>query len=724
MDLLMGVIVQVMVPATASAVVFTVDPVTGVDHVAVAEIAPGPGADLVGGRVTAQTYRYDWLDQRPVSQDPALVDDAAPPAEASPVSPLALGRLWEAVWRIQEWAGVPCDIEAVFNGDEMSVVQSRPVTSIGHAGLEDVWTTANFRDGGVASAVFPPFMRSLYEYIWERVFGDFLVGSGMLPVGRRRRGSRVFYGRLYWNARLAKEAMGRVPGYVEREFDEDLGIAPTYQGNGAVTQLNPRTALTVARVGVTEIVWLRRRLRVAAQLKARLEATYEARLAELAAAQPGELPALLRAITKNDYYASESTYFQQVFLNQVHQALFKSTMLRHTDLADYLALIGGLGHGPAAEELLAGNQGAGAGPDGAAAHWAVSHLEPFYELWELSRRILADPPAARWWTKTAPEAIAAALEEHGAGRSGQAAAGAGHLADLGAWLERFGYHSERELDITEPSFAENPAAVVRQLQANLALGEEASPQRDAERAEATRTAALDRLRAKVSPRRYRSLVAKIRQMRELLWRREAFRDVSTKNYHLIRQTGLRLAEYWTASGMIDQPEDLWFLEIGQIWAAVEGRTQAEQLREQIARHRRYFTAYRNYRGPDEIGAGLTSQPRGGRGAARQQLQGIGCQASTGRGRARVIDSLEQIGLLEQGDILVTRFTDTGWTPAFARLGGVVTEYGGMLCHAAIVSREFAIPCVVALAGATTAIPDGALIEVDGATGAVTLLEVD
>jgi pyruvate,water dikinase len=698
---LMGVIVQRMVCATASAVVFTVDPVTGEDTVAVAEVAPGPGEDLVGGRVTARVFRHDWLDRRPLADaavsappadGPAADGPVGPPAD-SPVGPLALANLWQAVWRVQEWAGAPCDVEAVFEGDSVSVVQSRPVTAVGHAGLEDVWSTADFRDGGVASGVFPPFMWSLYEYIWERAFPDFLVGLGTLPAKRRRRASRVFYGRPYWNAQMTKEAMARVPGYVEREFDEDLGVAPAYEGDGAVTRLTPRSALTVARVGLTELVWARRRLKTAARLKADLEALCEARLRQLADVAADDLPELFSAITKEDYFASESTYFSQIFLNQAHQSLVRSRLGKFCDQADYLALIGGLGG------LRRG---------------AISHLAPFHELWELSRRVLADPAEARWWLDTEPGRIAAALQDGCAAHP--------HLADLRAWLDRYGYHSERELDITHPSFAEDPAAAVRQLRANLELGEQASPALDADRAEAARGAALDRLRAKVSPRRYRALAAQVAQMRELLWWREAFRDVSTKQYHLIRQVSLRLADQWARAGVIERPDDFWFAHVAQVWAVVEGRETPAWLRARIRRNRRYFTAYRNYRGPEEIGAHVGVRPPVGRGLAGQRFQGVGCQASTGRGRARVVESLDQIGRLSQGDILVTRFTDTGWTPAFARLGGVVTEYGGMLCHAAIVSREFAIPCVVALAGATRAIPDGALVEVDGAAGTVTVLE--
>ena len=74
--------------------------------------------------------------------------------------------------------------------------------------------------------------------------------------------------------------------------------------------------------------------------------------------------------------------------------------------------------------------------------------------------------------------------------------------------------------------------------------------------------------------------------------------------------------------------------------------------------------------------------------------------------------------LQEGDILVTRFTDTGWTPKFAILKGIVTEYGGVLCHAAIVSREYGIPAIVSATNIMKEIKDGETITINGTTGII------
>jgi pyruvate,water dikinase len=77
--------------------------------------------------------------------------------------------------------------------------------------------------------------------------------------------------------------------------------------------------------------------------------------------------------------------------------------------------------------------------------------------------------------------------------------------------------------------------------------------------------------------------------------------------------------------------------------------------------------------------------------------------------------------LEPGDILVAPNTDPSWTPLFVPAAGVIVDVGAMNSHAVIVSRELGIPCAVSVVDATKRIPDGALVEVDGSTGTVTML---
>ncbi|XP_075547056.1 rifampicin phosphotransferase-like [Dermacentor variabilis] len=87
-----------------------------------------------------------------------------------------------------------------------------------------------------------------------------------------------------------------------------------------------------------------------------------------------------------------------------------------------------------------------------------------------------------------------------------------------------------------------------------------------------------------------------------------------------------------------------------------------------------------------------------------------------QGGARVAPTFEEAHLIQKGEILVTTATNTGWTPYFPLLAGVVTEIGGPLCHGAIVAREYGLPCVVGIEGITTMIATGDFLQLDGNTG--------
>jgi pyruvate,water dikinase len=109
--------------------------------------------------------------------------------------------------------------------------------------------------------------------------------------------------------------------------------------------------------------------------------------------------------------------------------------------------------------------------------------------------------------------------------------------------------------------------------------------------------------------------------------------------------------------------------------------------------------------------------------AGEVLTGGASSSGIVRGRARVVLSPDAAGSLEPGDILVAPQTDPSWTPLFVVSGAVVVDVGAPNSHAMIVSRELGIPCVAGVYGASRRIPDGALVEVDGSAGTVTIIEL-
>ena len=104
------------------------------------------------------------------------------------------------------------------------------------------------------------------------------------------------------------------------------------------------------------------------------------------------------------------------------------------------------------------------------------------------------------------------------------------------------------------------------------------------------------------------------------------------------------------------------------------------------------------------------------------LKGMAASSGVVEGRARLIMDSDQLSEIEDGDILVAPVTAPSWGPVFGKIKAAVTDIGGMMSHAAIVCREYALPAVTGTGNATTTITDGQLLRVDGDTGKVTVLD--
>jgi phosphohistidine swiveling domain-containing protein len=182
---------------------------------------------------------------------------------------------------------------------------------------------------------------------------------------------------------------------------------------------------------------------------------------------------------------------------------------------------------------------------------------------------------------------------------------------------------------------------------------------------------------------------------------------------LLREYGRRLAD----TGALGTPDDVFYLTVDELdapppdVAGVVARRRAEQRSLAELAPPEAFSG--RWLPTTATAVALTSG---------ESIQGLGVCAGRVRGRVRVVrpDTIDE---LQPGEIMVAKVTDVGYTPAFAYVAAVVTELGGPISHAAIVAREYGVPCVVNVRGAADRLPTGALIEVDGATGHVTLLSM-
>lgn len=671
----MSVVVQEMVDASLSGICFTIDPVNGFDKEMLIEVSEGLGENIVSGKTAPEQYFYNWYEDKEVRKNKSnkfLTSDA-------------VEKYSKVFSDIQHFFGYPCDIEFAIADEKLYILQARRITKIGYNGITDMWTTADFKDGGVSATVCTPYMWSLYEYIWEFALRSFIVKSEILKDEELpKKLGEMFYGRPYWNMSAVKKAMSQVIGYKEREFDNEYGIIGDYEGDGETTRITPSSVSRMIRIVIKQSKILKGRRENNQRYKDELLELYYKYKEKYDAGKIENIEKDFYNITKKTYLRSETTYFWQIFINTIHQSLYKDSLLKYVSESEYLSLLGNIDN--------------------------ISHLLPFYEMWDVTREIRGDEKAFSYWKEKKAKDIADVLSSKDY-----------LLPKVKEIIDKYGYHSDKELDITYPCYYEEPETIIQMVKDMVILEDSYSPLEDKENGHRMYLEALDKVRNKVSDHTFQKVEKKVSGMRTMLWWREEFRDVSTRFYYMLRVYTMEYAKHLVQKGVLKNAEDVWFLKVGDLWDYIDGNNSGDDLKEIIEKNRYYYDCYRNYISDNEIGT-VFSKHRDDVKTKESAIKGLGANNGNVTGIARVIEDFTQIDRLQEGDILVTRFTDTGWTPKFAILSGIVTEYGGILCHAAIVSREYGIPAIVCCKDAMQKIRDGQTITIDGSTGCVTIVK--
>jgi pyruvate,water dikinase len=207
--------------------------------------------------------------------------------------------------------------------------------------------------------------------------------------------------------------------------------------------------------------------------------------------------------------------------------------------------------------------------------------------------------------------------------------------------------------------------------------------------------------------------------------RENLRLERTRLFGRVRRIFLEIGRRLHALDLLDDPRDVFLLEVDEVLAFAEGRATTTDLRGLVGLRKREFDAYSEgpvpddrfeTRGPVYYGHDFRLA-RARETQSGEERQGLGCSPGIVQGRVQVVTDP---GRLEpaRGAILVAEHTDPGWIMVFTSARGVLVERGSVLSHAAIVARELGIPAVVSLPGLTRWLKDGDVVDMDGSTGVV------
>jgi len=737
-DVRMAVVVQQMVEARASGVLFTCNPITNAQDEMMINATSGLGEALVSGQVTPDTITLDKhtgqvkrLDvaEKTLMTVPATsyVAHHSVPAEVRTrpaLSEQEITRLFKLGAAVEKHFGAPQDIEWAISDAQVFLLQARPVTASGkqppvtarqeelpvpgddtweqHEKPEihpyDLWTRTNIGEN------FLDPITPLSATLWPTFFvlgrlpspEERTPGAPSLPVLGER-----FYGRLYVNEGAVIH--GALEMGVPTSFlDSTWGSS----GRGGRSS-DDRIHLWRGVRRIPRMVGEARKA-AKAQTNKRPEMPKQPKQK-----QPRRSPEQLLA--QVDAWVEE---FQRTDLSQLDDRALWDFVPRWIERGKALRTI-----------LVA------AGLAGIAFYflerkvskWTGKPGQATVLVQALSGVYTAEVGSLLWrMTQMLNEAgLAEVVQEYPAEKAleqlRERASAQPFLAEFEAFLQRHGYRCPNDAELHNPRWAEQPTLVIEMLKSYLRLEKSSNPQLVEQRRTFEREEATRRLKAQINPLRRPFFHWLLKQAQDKTRLRDNYRSYVAKFLFPMRLLLVEFGRRWAARGWLADPDDLFFLtlyDIGDIVRTGTPLVQGSDLITTTAARRTAFDYWSTIDAPAALGPGglplPDPQPTG------NYLQGLPASAGRVRGTARLVESISEAARLSPGEILVTRGTDAGWTPVFPLVSGLVLETGGLLSHGAIIAREYGVPAVINVPGALSTITNGQTIEVDGTNGRVYL----
>jgi len=728
----MAVVVQRLVVPRASGILFTADPVTGSRRELTLEAGPGLGEALAQGRIhpdfvrlrrsplrivqRSVAPRVGRLDPLPPGSSELLFRE--PPESAAPrrhmcVKDHEVLKIAKLALSIEGRVGSPVDVEwTIDRSGRLFLVQSRPITALPQCASTTVdqlrerpvlWTQRFCGERWTDQAT--PLGWSLIQPVlhhftlWEDVREKWLDGTDP---------TRLYRGRPYFNISIFRHLAFRTPGGTPPQLI--LEMVPPEEAdvlrNAPPFAPNMRLVGSILRQVFEEKRWERYRY------------NFLTNDSEWKTFEP-ELRRRTDALSLDFFTAEEGLETVKAARDLIVEYLeihLLSLLFAHLTYEMLgIALRSWVGEGgEAMRSALVSNA------DNAT-------LRVNQDLWALAERAKRSPALAQellrrsasGWSENAIEDLSD-LAGFDAFREG-----------LEHFLDEHGHRSDASWEVFSARWIDAPEMVLSMVGSVLRGAEHADPHARQRARERDREHAEELVRARMRRSRRRRWVP---------WRRALFRELLSlcRRYMALRENQryaydrllLRLkrvferqGELLTRDGLLDRSDQIKFIQMSELQDLASGRITRDEITHLLAEREATFQEQAHSSRPDFLLAGdhvvhgdqTPTDHNTGR-----SFEGLGISPGRVRGRVKVLRTLTDMSKLGPGDILVARSTDPGWTPLFLTAAGLVLELGSLLSHGAVVAREYRLPAVVNVVGATHVLEDGMEVTVDGDLGRVIL----
>lgn len=672
----MSVVVQRMVDARAAGVLFTVDPVSGARDRVVVNAVAGLGEALVSGQSAA--------DQFVLSRDGKVLESQAQGATPA-IDATMLQALLSDALKAEEKLGHPVDMEwAIASDGTLYWLQARPITTLDAPDLNEldstlphpncVLTTYNVSE--VMPGAITPLSWSGLGERFGSVMSELYVRCGVPASLLEGRPVVVnFYGHMFINMNTMYFIGTQVLGTGKEELDYAIAGCVLPDVDQEPNAPFHRRLLNTVRY-----------FRLLFQAGERLD-EFTHRTADFRWVPGQDMATAYRRIDE------AVDLVREAFAVHIHTSTLSGALLgtllrvlsggKRPDAqhnADAAALLAHSSTGSTDAHVSSSSLGMAEAMDKVmAALWADA---------EASARFVAlgQDEALAWLREGAPEPIRTAFTD---------------------FLRDHGHRCIRETELRERDWREEPRPLVLNLQRAASVPRKAPAARKEDGAQEV----LARL--SVGARGFLGWL--LPRARRAVVLRERSKSLSVRQLRQLRHGYLEIARQLVKQGRLPDEDLVFFVTHAELGRLVHGEDRALIRR---AQHRRRLHPQKMALEFPRVMVGkpVPLTPGGEVGDAGEAMHGTPVSRGMVVGPARVARTPEEAVEMKEGEILIVPYTDVGWAPYFCRAAGLATEIGSPLSHGAVVAREYGLPAVVNLPGATKRFKTGDTVRLDGNTG--------
>ena len=734
----MGVVVQQMVEGEVSGVAFTMNPVTEAFDRILISATHGCCEGVVSGELDTDQFEVDKASfgiiktQTAHKKEQRLFDASrgggttlAPVPEELIVPPCLtekqVTQLAEMFRRIEGLYRFPQDIEWTLEGETVHILQARPVTTINGSeylektGVETIWDNSNIVESyaGITSPLTFSFIRNGYYMVYLQFCQVLKVPARTIAAEENNLKNMIglLNGQVYYNLKNWYRLVSHLPGYhYNKSFMEQMmGVSEAARFDASTEkQVSAFKKYTVELpkllLSGTSLLFqfLTMRPRVFFFMR-RVTRSYE-------------------TYHHTDFSSISAHGLMEIFLELEEKVLmhWKAPIVNDFLIMIFYGILqrltiawGGDKNGTLANDLLCGQGN-------------VESTLPMKMLLTIAREIRQDPalheifreetvPALKKRILEAPSTSLSPAERHIKER-------------LEAYIDAYGFRCMNELKLEEPSLKERPDFLFMMLKNYLGTDLDRPAMDESAIRDAAEETMRKRLKGtfvlKVIPRQF--LFNRVLSFsKKGVAFREYQRFARTKMFGLVRCIFNAMGQKFTELGILEAPEEIFYLTTDEIFAFVEGTAVSQNIRGIAHLRQQEFAGFQDDLGQRIFTRGTvnhnTFAPEPEEPSAPPQdgdtLTGVSCCPGVVRGRVKVIRSPnDNMGL--QNEILVAGKTDPGWVPLYPAATGVLIERGSLLSHSAIVAREMGLPAIVGISGLLSTLQTGDEVEMDGAAGTV------